>query len=116
MTADPVSAFVAGLRRLGAEPTVLNGLVVYSVEPVEGGQAGEVVATAVEAAELVSWPVAPPHWVHLPAEVKLPTTNSQASERAGWMRHSRQIRWWGGEADPERAWLAHVRGVVGMAR
>ena len=33
-----------------------------------------------------------------------------------WLRHSRQIRGWGGDADPERAWVAHVRGVLGAAR
>jgi hypothetical protein len=115
VTGEPVAAFVAGLRRLQTEPEVRDGLVVYRVEPVEGCHAGELVETAVEVAELAAWPVAPPHWIHLPAIVTLPATNSQQSPRAGWLRHSRQIRGWGGDADPERAWVAHVRGVLGAA-
>ena len=116
MTGEPVAAFVAGLCRLQTDPDVRDGLVAYRVEPVEGCHAGEFVETAVEVAELAAWPVAPPHWIHLPAGVTLPATNSQQSLRAGWLRHSRQIRGWGGDADPERAWVAHVRGVLGAAR
>ena len=116
MTGEPVAAFVAGLRRLQTGPEVRDGLVRYRVEPVEGRHAGELVETAVEVAELAAWPVAPPHWIHLPADVRLPATNSQPSPRTGWLRHSRQIRGWGGDTDPERAWVAHVRGVLGAAR
>jgi hypothetical protein len=116
VTGEPVAAFVAGLRQLQTDPAVRGGLVVYGVEPVEGRHAGELVETAVEVDELAAWPVAPPHWIHLPAGVTLPATNSQPSTEAGWLRHSRQIRGWGGDADPERAWVAHVRGVLGAAR
>ncbi|TFV90104.1 hypothetical protein E4P40_07760 [Blastococcus sp. CT_GayMR20] len=116
MTGEPVATFVNGLRRLQTKPEVRDGLVVYWVEPVEGQHAGELVETAVEVAELVSWPMAPPHWIHLPAEVALPATNSQQSTRSGWLRHSRQVRGWGGDIDPEGAWVAHVRGVLGAAR
>lgn len=116
MTGEPVTTFVDGLRRLQTEPEVRDGLVFYRVEPVEGRQAGELVETAVEVAELDGWPVVPPHWIHIPAEIALPATNSQQSTRAGWLRHSRQIRGWGGDADRERAWVAHVRGVLGAAR
>jgi hypothetical protein len=116
VTGEPVATFVAGLRRQHTEPEVRGGLVIYRVEPVEGRYTGELVDTAVEVDELAAWPVAPPHWIHLPARVTLPATNSQQSTQAGWLRHSRQIRGWGGDADPERAWIAHVRGVLGAAR
>ncbi|MEJ7630450.1 MAG: hypothetical protein WKF54_12735 [Nocardioidaceae bacterium] len=116
MTSEPVADFVDGLRRLQTEPEVRDGLVVYRVEPVEGRHAGELVETAVEVAELAGWPMAPPHWTHLPAGVTLPATNSQQSSRSGWLRHSRQVRGWGGDADPARAWVAHIRGVLGAAR
>lgn len=116
MNGEPVAAFVAGLQRLQTESEARDGLIVYRLEPVEGRHAGELVETAVEVAELAAWPVAPPHWIHLPANVTLPATNSQPSPLAGWLRHSRQIRGWGGDADPERAWVAHVRGVLGVAR
>lgn len=116
MTVEPVAVFVEGLCQLQTEPKVGDGLVVYRVEPVEGRYAGQPVETAVEVAELACWPLAPPHWIHLPAGVALPTTNSQQSSRSGWLRHSRQVRGWGGDAHPERAWVAHVRGVLGAAR
>jgi hypothetical protein len=77
VSAEPVAAFVDGLRRQGTEPEVRDGLVVYRVEPVEGRHAGEPVETAVEVAELAGWPMVPPHWIHLPAGVTLPATNSQ---------------------------------------
>jgi hypothetical protein len=107
VTEASVAAFVDGLRRLRADPEVRDGLVVYRVELVE---------TAVEVAELTGWPMVPPHWIHLPALVVLPATNSQPSTRSGWLRHSRQVWGWGGDADPVRAWVAHVRGVLAAAR
>ncbi len=116
MNSEPVAAFVDGLRRLRAGPIVRDGLVVYRVEPVDGRHAGELVETAVEVAELAGWPMVPPHWIHLPSVVVLPATNSQQSTRSGWLRHSRQVYGWGGDADPARAWVAHVRGVLATAR
>jgi len=112
---DPVEEFAAGLLRLGAEPERRDGLVVYSVEPVSGRLAGEVVPTAVEVVELAAWPIAPPHWVHLEASIAFARTNIQPSTLQGWVRHSRQISGWGNDADPVQGWLAHVRAVVGEA-
>lgn len=117
--AEPTSGlegFVAGLRRCGANPQRRAGLVVYEVEPVEGPLAGQVVLTGVEEQEVAQWPMVPPHWVHLPGEIGFASTNSQLSALSGWLRHSRQIRGWGGEQDPAQAWLAQVRAVVGEAR
>jgi hypothetical protein len=116
VTGEPAAIFVAGLSRLQTDPEVRGGLVVYHVEPVEGRHAGGLIETAVEVGELAGWPIAPPHWIHLPGGVTLPATNCQPSTLAGWLRHSRQIRGWGGDADPERAWVAHVRGVLGVAQ
>lgn len=113
---DPVDEFTAGLRRLGANPERRGGLVVYEVEPVAGHFAGEVVRTGVETAELAGWPLVPPHWVHLAAEVSFASTNSQPSELPCWLRHSRQIAGWGMDCDPAQGWLAHVRGVIGDAQ
>jgi len=116
VTTDPVEQFVLGLRRLGANPERRGGLVVYEIEPIEGALAGQVVPTAVEAAELAGWPVAPPHWVHFAGSVAFPATNSQVSELPNWLRHSRQVSSWGADADPAQAWLAHVRRIIGDAR
>ena len=111
-----VEGFIAGLRRCGANPQRRPGLVVYEVEPVDGRLGGQVVLTGVEEEEVANWPMVPPRWIHLPAEIGFPSTNSQPSALAGWLRHSRQITAWGGEPDPAQAWLAHVRAVTGEAR
>ena len=112
---DQSDSFTAELLRLGAEPERRGGLVVYRIEPVTGRMAGEIVETAVEVVELAAWPIAPPHWVHLPASVAFARTNAGPSPLTGWLRHSRQIAGWGGDPDPTQAWLAHVRAVVGEA-
>ncbi len=111
-----LEGFIAGLRRCGANPQRRAGLVVYETEPVDGRLAGQVVLTGVEEQEVAQWPMVPPHWVHLPADVGFASTNSQPSALAGWLRHSRQIKGWGGEPDPTQGWLAHVRAVIGEAR
>jgi hypothetical protein len=113
---DPVSAFIAGLHSVGAAPRYEGPLVVYQVEAISGPHAGTSIDTGVEVAELAGWPIAPPHWIHLPLDVSFEQTNSQPSPVAGWLRHSRQISDWGSEADGIQAWLAHVRGVLGQAR
>jgi hypothetical protein len=111
-----IEAFVTGLHRCGAAPRATGCHVVYTVEPVEGRFAGEPFATAVDAGELARWPLVPPHWIHVPAGVSFPATNSRVSAIAGWLQHSRHIAGWGRDADPASGWLAHVRSVVGEAR
>jgi hypothetical protein len=111
-----VAAFIEGLHRCGALPCAIDRHVVYTIEPVEGRFAGEPFETAVEMTELARWPLVPPHWIHLPADVKLHGTNSRSSSIGGWHRHSRHIAGWGRDADPASGWLAHVRSVVGQAR
>ena len=113
---DPVGQFVAGLAGLAAEPGRRDGLITYRVDAFAGPRAGETIETAVEIAELVNWPIAPPHWIHLPGDIAFERTNSQPSPLAGWLRHSRQLNGWGTDPNPAQAWLAHVRGVVGEAR
>jgi hypothetical protein len=116
MKSDPVSQFVAGLDSLGAAPGRRGPLIIYRSDVLAGRHAGRAVQTAVEAAELANWPVAPPHWIHLPATVTFARTNSQPSPRTGWLRHSRQISGWGTDVNPAQAWLAHVRGVLASAQ
>jgi hypothetical protein len=110
-----VEGFIAGLKTCGANPNLSDGLVHYEVEPVEGAMRGTVVVTAVEVAEVQRWPLVPPHWIHLPSEVRFSRTNSQGSSKPGWLKHSRQIAGWGADARPERAWLSHVRAIIGEA-
>jgi hypothetical protein len=111
-----LGAFVAGLHRCGARPHAIHRHVVYTIEPVEGRFAGAPFETAVEIGELMRWPLVPPHWIHLPAIVRLSGTNSRASSIGGWVQHSRHIAAWGRDAEPAAGWLAHVRSVVGDAR
>jgi hypothetical protein len=111
-----IQAFVEGLHRCGARPRATAHHVIYTVEPVEGRFVGDPFETAVDTGELARWPLVPPHWIHLPADVTLPGTNSRSSSINGWLRHSRHIAGWGRDADPASGWLAHVRCVVGDAR
>jgi nicotinamidase-related amidase len=113
---DPISQFVAGLDYLAAAPGRRGPLIIYRVDVLAGQHAGHTIETAVETAELANWPVAPPHWIHLPATVTFAQTNCQPSPIPGWQRHSRQIPGWGTDPNPAQAWLAHVRGVLARAR
>jgi hypothetical protein len=114
--AEAISLFAVGLDSLGAAPGHRGPFIVYRVDVLAGQHAGQVIETAVEAAELASWPVAPPHWIHLPSTVIFAHTNCQPSPITGWLRHSRQVSGWGTDPNPAQAWLAHVRGVLAQAQ
>lgn len=109
----PADEFIEGLRRLGFEPAVDSQLVIYEIEPVEGARAGKPVRTAVAVDDLVRWPQMPPHWIHLPNDVKLWRTNTRPSVRQGWTMHSRKTGTWGHDRNPVSAWVSHVRGILG---
>lgn len=111
-----IDAFVTGLRGLGYEPVIISTVLTFEVIPVTGARAGSAIPTGVGVEELSMWPMTPPHWVHLPAEVLLARMNTNASDTLpGWTRHSRQIANWGDAADPTQAWVAHARAVLGEA-
>lgn len=109
-----VEGFVHEMTDLGLSPIVEDEIVVFRVTPVDGAHAGRAVETGVNISELSSWPQTPPHWVHFPASVTFPSTNSQPSSKQGWVRHSRQIRGWGDVA-PGIGWASHIRGILGEA-
>lgn len=115
VAATGLEAFVAALETAGAEPLVTAGLVVYTVTPVTGALARQAVRTGVAVGEVTPWPLTPPHWIHLPAEVRFASTSVDPSPLAGWQAHSRDIGAWGTVHLPTGAWLAHVRGVLGRA-
>lgn len=106
------TAFLAGLRRCGCAPDKRNGVVVFTVVPVGGCHAGQLIETGVCIDELAAWPSAPPHWVHLPVSTIIGHTNTQPSPILGWLMHSRNITSWGNAEEPAQAWLAHVRAVL----
>jgi hypothetical protein len=108
-----VAAFISDLASHGVRAEIEGPAVVYSVEAVSGGLAGQVVPTAVSLSELTSWPAVPPHWVHFPDSVQFGATNADSNDcLPGWKRHSRDIGTWAPDRPPITRWLAHVRGIV----
>ena len=102
-----VETFVEDMAALGLEPTLEGELVVYRVTPVDGAMAGEPVATGIGIGELKAW-------LHFPDTLQFGHTNSRASSKQGWSRHSRQITGWG-DAPAGVAWASHVRAVLSEA-
>ena len=49
-----------------------------------------------------------------PDGVRFSQTNSQPSQKSGWLMHSRQITGWG-DAPSGVAWASHVRAVLSEA-
>ncbi len=109
-----VQKFMDDMDRLGLNPRVEAGLVVYQITPADGAYAGVEVETGVSAEDLVSWPLAPPHWVHLSSDVTFSNTNSRQSTKQRWLKHSRQINGWG-DAPPGICWASHVRSILSEA-
>ena len=106
--------FIDALIQLGISARVEDGLVLYRIAPVDGAHAGTEVETGVSAEELAPWPQAPPHWIHLPTEIGFAETNSRASGKSGWLKHSRKVIGWG-DAPSGIWWSSHVRAVLGEA-
>lgn len=112
---DGVNGFIADLADLGVDADVRGPVVHYSLKAVEGPLAGSLVATAVGADELVSWPATAPHWIHLPPDVTFANTYTQPQPTLpGWVCHSRNIGTWDSVGHPGQKWLAHVRAVLGQ--
>ena len=109
-----VGRFIQDMTNLGFKAMPEADLVVYRVMAVDGACAGRSVETGVSVGELQPWPEVPPHWLHFPDAVRFYQTNSQASPKAGWLMHSRQITGWG-DAPPGVAWASHVRAVLSEA-
>lgn len=111
-SAAGVGAFIAGLRRCGVDAEVNGSVVTFTVE-APGPPGPTATLTGVAVAELQAWPAVPPHWIHLPQEIRLAATNiNQAETLPGWVRHSRQVNGWGDAEEPAQAWLAHLRRIL----
>lgn len=110
-----INAMMSSLKELGAAPVLRHGLLIYTVTPIYGARAGQLVESGVAEAEARLWPATPPHWVHLPGDVRIPGSNTQASSRPGWLGHSRDIKGWAQEVNHAIAWLSHVRSVLSGA-
>lgn len=113
---DGVERFIADLEEEGLRPTRCGNAITYVVVPAAGRFAGTEVATGVSVSEVQSWPMVPPHWIHLPDEITFVHTNTDTTDCApGWRRHSRDSGPWNLTRKPIHIWLAHVRGVLGQA-
>lgn len=108
--------FLADLAAAGVPGHREGPAIVYTVVPATGSLAGNQIDTAVSLSELQSWPTVAPHWLHFPEGVTFPRTNADTTDcLLGWLRHSRDAGQWDTSAPPARSWLAHVRGVLGVA-
>ena len=65
--------------------------------------------------ELGYWPQAPPHWIHLPPDIKFASTNSQdlAQGRAG--HNTAATLRAGATPRPKSGWTAHLQAVLSGA-
>lgn len=95
----------------GLSPVVEAELVVCRITPADGARAGRPVEVGAAVDELGGWPQVPPHWIHLPADVRFAGTNSENSAKTGWLRHSRNPAGWG-DAPPGVCWTAHLQAVL----
>jgi hypothetical protein len=112
-TRDGVPGFVADLADLGIEAVVDGAVVKYEITAPGGARASRMIPTAVSISELQAWPAAPPHWIHLPADIRFAKTNAdQRNALPGWTRHSRNIQRWTPTIHPGQQWAAHVRSVL----
>lgn len=108
--------FLADLAAAGVPGHREGPAIVYTVVPATGSLAGDQIDTAVSLTELQSWPTVVPHWLHFRESITFPRTNTDTNDcLLGWRRHSRDVGQWDTSAPPARAWLAHVRGVLGVA-
>jgi hypothetical protein len=108
--------FLADLAAAGVPGNREGPAVVYTVVPATGSLAGAGIDTAVSVSELQSWPTVVPHWLHFRESITFPHTNTDTADcLPGWLRHSRDVGQWDTSAPPAREWLAHVRGVLGVA-
>lgn len=111
-----VDDFIHGLAQCGVTATVNGVVVTFTVEACSGPIQGQPVRTGVGIDELASWPLCPPHWIHLPNTVTFAHTNPSAdSTLPGWLRHSRQVERWHIATDPTQRWIAHVLAVLAQA-
>ena len=109
-------SFVAGLRSWGCSYEFRNQIVVFRITPAVGAHIVEPIETGVALNELDGWPMAPPHWIHLPSNVAVGTTNARPSSISGWLKHSRNVPGWGNAEEPAQAWLAHLQSVLDAAQ
>lgn len=112
----PARRFVEDMAAVGVAVQAEGSRLMYDVIAVGGGLAGQRVTTGVSLSEVQGWPLAPPHWVHLPDSVVFDETNMDETDcPPGWKRHSRDFNLTDTSVPPALAWLRHVRGFISLA-
>ncbi|OFV78581.1 hypothetical protein [Rhodococcus erythropolis] len=112
----PVQRFIDDMTAVGAPARLDGPRILYEVKAVAGALAGQTVTTGVSISEVQSWPLAPPHWIHLPESVTFTQTNLDDTDcPPGWKRHSREYNYTDMSVPPALAWLRHVRGLISIA-
>lgn len=112
----PAQQFIDDMTAAGASARADGPRILYDVIAVGGALGGQTVTTGVSVSEVQSWPMVPPHWIHLPDSVAFPETNMDDTDcQPGWKRHSRDFSYIDMTMPPALAWLRHVRGFVSIA-
>ena len=112
----PTRQFISDMTAEGAPARLVDAQILFDVQCFDGPLRGTVIPTGVSVSEVQSWPMVPPHWVHLPDAIEFAETNSDTTDcPAGWRRHSRDFSLTNMSIPPARAWLQHVRGVLAVA-
>lgn len=108
--------FIDDMTAVGAVAWADGPRILYDVVAVGGALNGQAVTTGVSVSEVQSWPMVPPHWIHLLDSVTFAETNMDATDcPPGWRRHSRDFAYTDMSVPPALAWLRHVRGFVSIA-
>lgn len=112
----PAQQFIDDMCAVGASAYADGPRILYDVVAVGGALNGQTVMTGVSVSEVQSWPMVPPHWIHLPDSVAFPETNMDDIDcPSGWKRHSRDFSYTDMSILPALAWLRHVRGFISIA-
>lgn len=112
----PAQQFIDDMTAAGAPAWDDGPRILYNVTAVGGSLAGDTVTTGVSVSEVQSWPMVPPHWIHLPDSVTFSETNKDSTDcPPGWVRHSRDFSYTDMAMPPALAWLRHVRGFLSIA-
>jgi hypothetical protein len=111
----PTRQFITDMTAEGAPARLVEQQILFDVEAVDGPLRGQLVPTGVSVSEVQSWPMMPPHWIHLPDSITFAETNADTTDcPPGWRRHSRDFSLTNMAVPPARAWLQHVRGVLSI--
>ena len=108
--------FMDDMTAVGASARLDGTRILYEVKAVSGALSGQLVTTGVSVTEVQSWPMVPPHWIHLPDSVMFEATNMDDTDcPPGWKRHSRDFAFTNMNMPPALSWLRHVRGFISIA-